>query len=285
MRLNNSDWLMPVLSKIKGGGKLVKRLLIASFVLVSGYSLAHEPYVAPIAYKTEQTQVTVVSGYAEEALNSEYALKNAKFEITAPDQKKTTIEAASTLNSATVFDLKLPDAGTYNIQTKASYPLKYVQDQKEWKLFFDMAADKAPAKSERDYVIPADLKGKKFTPVEIIREWTLLTYVTKDKSSPVQVNSAPIQVEFSIHPNELKANQAVKVKISKANHTLANASVVIRAKGATDDQAKSLKTDANGNAELVFPASGEYLVEVSEIVDGKQKPENQFYSIISLFVN
>lgn len=266
------------------GGK-VKKLLISSLLLVSGYSAAHEPYVAPIAYTTEQTQVAIISGYAEEALNSEYALKDAKFEITAPKNTKTSIQADSKLGSATVFDLKLPEAGTYLIQTKASYPLKYVQDQKEWKMFFDMPADKAPAKAERDFVIPADLKAKKISPVEITREWTLLTYVSKEKHTPVQASTAPIQVAFLTHPNELKANQAVKIKVSKANKALANAEVVIRAKGATDKQGISLKTAADGSAELLFPKAAEYLIEVSETVDVKQKPSNQFYSIISVSVN
>lgn len=265
-------------------GKVKKRLII-SLLLVSGYSAAHEPYVAPIAYQTEQTQVTIISGYAEEALNSEYALKDAKFEITAPDNKKTTLQADSKLASATLFDLKLPEAGTYQIQTKASYPLKYVQDRKQWKMFFDMPANEAPAKAERDFLIPADLKTKNIKPVEITREWTLWTYVSKGKHTPVQASTAPIQVEFFTHPNELKANQAVKIKVSKANQALANAEVVIRAKGATDKQGIRLKTAADGSAELLFPKAAEYLIEVSETVDVKQKPSNQFYSIISVAVH
>ncbi|MEG0651689.1 MAG: DUF4198 domain-containing protein, partial [Acinetobacter sp.] len=35
----------------------------------------------------------------------------------------------------------------------------------------------------------------------------------------------------------------------------------------------------------VFPKAAEYLVEVSETIDTKQKPTNQFYSLISLSVN
>ncbi|MFM6957704.1 MAG: DUF4198 domain-containing protein, partial [Acinetobacter sp.] len=227
----------------------MKNLLISSLVLVSSYSFAHEPYVAPIAYKTEQTQVAIISGYAEEALHSEYALKNAKFEITNPNNIRTIVEPDSKLSSATVFDLKLPESGTYSVKTSATYPLKYVQDQKEWKMFFDIPADKAAAKADRKYIIPADLKAKKFTPVEITREWTLWAYVSKDKNTPVQPNTAPIQVEFLTHPSELKANQVVKIKVSKANRALANANVVIREKGATDKQGISLKTTIDGSAD------------------------------------
>ncbi len=260
-------------------------LFASSLLMLSVSSFAHEPYVAPLAYNTSQTQVAIVSGYAEEALNSEYALKDAKFEIISPNNDKNLIEPESKLGSTTVFDLKLPEAGTYTVKTSATYPLKYVQDQKEWKIFFDMPADQAPKRAERDYVIPADLKAKKYTPIEVKREWTLFTYVSKEKNTPIQAMSAPIQVEFLTHPNELKANQAVKIKVSKDNQALANANVVIRAKGATDEQAKNLKTLADGTAELIFPKATEYLVEVSETVDFNKKPSNQFYTIISLSVN
>lgn len=134
-------------------------------------------------------------------------------------------------------------------------------------------------------IIPADLKAKKFTPVEITREWTLWAYVSKDKNTPVQPNTAPIQVEFLTHPSELKANQVVKIKVSKANQALANANIVIRVKGATDEQGVVLKAAMDGSADLVFPKAAEYLVEVSETIDTQHKPTNQFYSLISLSVN
>ncbi|GAB02134.1 hypothetical protein ACT4_025_00960 [Acinetobacter sp. NBRC 100985] len=107
----------------------------------------------------------------------------------------------------------------------------------------------------------------------------------KRKNTPIQAMSAPIQVEFLTHPNEIKANQAVKIKVSKDNQVLANANVVIRSKGATDEQSKNLKTLADGTAELIFPKATEYLVEVSETVDSMKKPSNQLYTIISLSVN
>jgi hypothetical protein len=77
----------------------------------------------------------------------------------------------------------------------------------------------------------------------------------------------------------------VKIKVSKANQALANANIVIRVKGATDEQGVVLKAAMDGSADLVFPKAAEYLVEVSETIDTKQKPTNQFYSLISLSVN
>lgn len=115
--------------------EIMNRLLVTSLIFVCSYTFAHEPYVAPLAYKTEQTQVPVVAGYAEEALNSEYALKDAKLTVITPKQDPKVINAETLHKSVTVFDVPLPEDGTYILQTQASYPLKYVYDQKEWHLF------------------------------------------------------------------------------------------------------------------------------------------------------
>jgi hypothetical protein len=70
---------------------------------------AHEPYVAPLAYHTENTQVPVLSAYAEQAFHPEYALKDISFSVFQPNQTQTTIQAQKHLESATAFDLKLPE--------------------------------------------------------------------------------------------------------------------------------------------------------------------------------
>jgi hypothetical protein len=44
----------------------------------------------------------------------------------------------------------------------------------------------------------------------------------------------------------------VKIKVSKANQALANANIVIRVKGATDEQGVVLKAAMDGSADLVF---------------------------------
>ncbi len=62
----------------------MNKFLIVPLAFICTAGFAHEPYVAPLAYKTEQTQVPVIAGYAEEALNSEYALKDAKLTVITP---------------------------------------------------------------------------------------------------------------------------------------------------------------------------------------------------------
>lgn len=87
-----------------------------------------------MSYLTANTQIPVIAGYAEEALNAEHALKQASLTVIQPDQNQLQVQPASTLKSATVFDLALPQSGTYQLGTKVSFPLKYVQHNKEWKM-------------------------------------------------------------------------------------------------------------------------------------------------------
>ena len=51
----------------------MKNALLCTLLFCS-VAQAHEPYVAPLAYHTENTQVPVLSAYAEQAFHPEYAL-------------------------------------------------------------------------------------------------------------------------------------------------------------------------------------------------------------------
>ncbi len=181
-----------------------------------------------------------------------------------------------------IYIIRYQEDGTYILQTQASYPLKYVYDQKEWHLFFDLPADKAPPKKERDYLIPADLKTKKIKTEEVTREWVLQSYLSKGKVSDIQLPNTPIKVNFSVHPNQLKVTQAVQLTISEKGQNLPYAEINLREKGATDKQVLHFKANDKGQVELKFPKAGEYLMEVTAPVDLKLKPKNQNYTIVSL---
>ena len=254
-------------------------------LLFCSYGHAHEPYVAPLSYLTANTQIPVIAGYAEEALNAEHALKQASLTVIQPDQSQIQVQPASSLKSATVFDLALPQSGTYQLTSNVSFPLKYVQHNKEWKMLFDVPAEKAGNISERDYVVPSDFK-KAPVPVSIQREWSIQSYISKDKSSSFQNKTgAVIQVEFKTHPNDIHAQQPVQILITKSGQALKNAELLVRAQGQTDKQALNVPVAADGTATLNFPHSGQYLIEVSEVINKTAKPVNQNYTIISLGVS
>ena len=253
-------------------------------LLYCSYSHAHEPYVAPLSYMTENTQIPVIASYAEQAFNAEHALKQVDLTVIQPDQSTITLQNQSSLKSASTYDLSLPQSGTYRLFAKTSFPLKYVEHNKTWKMLFDMPADKAKPMAERDYAIPSDFK-KAPAPIEISREWTIQSYISKDKTSDVRtISEAPLQVAFKTHPNNIVAQQAVDIAISKSNKALNTAEVVVRAQGQMDKDAQHVTVHTDGTATLNFPHAGQFLIEVSEKSNPKAKPMNQYYSIISVNV-
>lgn len=251
---------------------------------ISAHVFAHQPYVAPLSYTTENSQIPVISGYAENALSSEFALKKSQFTIISPSQKSILIEPDSNFKSATVFDLPLPETGTYQISSTLSFPLKYAQHNKQWKILHEVSAEKAGPIEKRDYLIPSDFKKLKIE--EITREWSIQSYVSKNASSALSKQiSAPLNVRFSSHPNEIIAATTTQILVSKNKKALKNAQISIIAKGTDKDQAITVTTNADGVAEVKFPTAGEYLVEVTEQYDPKKQPVNQYYTLISLEVH
>ncbi len=262
-----------------------KYLILTS--LVSSFAWAHQPYVAPNSYFTENTQIPVIAGYAEDALHSEYALKDVVFNITNPAQKSTSIQPQSTLSTATVFDLPLAEDGTYQIVAKVTYPLQYVLYDKQWKIFYDSTAEKAGALKDRDYVIPADFKQNKVPALtHVNREWSIQSYVSKKKTTPIaQISGSNLNVSFSVHPNEIKPNMPVILSVKRNNQVLKNAQISILTQGQAEDAAIKTVSDAQGSAELKFPQSGEYLITVHEKLDSQKKPQNELYTITTLYVH
>ena len=75
----------------------MKKIVILSTVMLSSYSFAHEPYVAPLAFVTDNTQIPIIAAYAEQALHAEYAVQDPQFTIIQPDQKQATLQPTTTL--------------------------------------------------------------------------------------------------------------------------------------------------------------------------------------------
>lgn len=266
----------------------MKKLIVLSSILFAAHSYAHQPYVSTLVPTTENSRTPIIAGYAEETLNSEAALKKAVFTIVDPDAKSSQITPESQLKSATVFDLDLPKDGTYKITSSLGYPIKYALYNKEWHMYLDMPADKAPKQSAREYVIPSDFK-KAPSLVEVQREWTIQSYITKKHTTEVkETEVAPRDVTFSVHPNQIKVNQDVTVHVHVHDHAknehIEHAIVSITPIGESDDKAKSVTTNAESEAVVRFDRPGQYLLVASQKFNPKVKPTTQYYTIVSLHI-
>ena len=73
----------------------MKNALLCTLLFCS-VAQAHEPYVAPLAYHTENTQVPVLSAYAEQAFHPEYALKVFRSRFSNPTKHRLRFKHKST---------------------------------------------------------------------------------------------------------------------------------------------------------------------------------------------
>lgn len=264
----------------------MKKLLLIAALAAANTVFAHQPYISTLVAQTDNSRTAILSGYAEEALNSEAALKKANFTVVDPDAQISQVSPETQLKSITAFDLALPKEGTYKITSTLSHGLKYAFYDQQWRMFVDRTADKVPAKKDREYVIPSDFKATPET-IDVNREWTIQSYISKKHTSEISETAlAPIDVTFTPHPNNIKVNQDVVVHAHDhaKNLHLANFQVSVRKLGQSDAQEKSLFTNKEGEATLRFPTTGQYLVVVSPKLDLKVKPTTQYYTIVSLHV-
>ncbi|MBF7688689.1 DUF4198 domain-containing protein [Acinetobacter rathckeae] len=265
----------------------MKKLLLVAALTASATVSAHQPYVSTLVGQTENSRTPIIAGYAEEALSSEAALKKAVFSVVDPESQVSQVTPETQLKSATVFDLSLPKEGTYKVNSTISYNLKYAFQDKAWQMFLDMPTDKAPAKASRHYLIPSDFKKTPET-VDVTREWTIQSYISKKHTSAIKdVELAPIDLTFSIHPNEIKANQDVVVYAhnhSKNEH-LGEIEVSVRKLGESDEQAKLFSANKEGETTIRFATAGQYLVVATPKFNPQVKPTTQYFTIVSLHVN
>ena len=78
------------------------------------------------------------------------------------------------------------------------------------------------------------------------------SYLSKGKVSDIQLPNIPIKASFSVHPNQIKTAQPVKLTITEKGQPLAYAEVNLREKGATDKQAQQFKAEATVKSNLRF---------------------------------
>ncbi|WLF83671.1 DUF4198 domain-containing protein [Moraxella sp. ZY210820] len=264
----------------------MKKSVALLALICSTASFAHEPFLTPSAYITENKQIPVLASYTEEMLIPEYAMKDVKsFQMIDPKQNKHELET-SMIKSATFANLELKEQGTYTVSTRANYPLKYVYHDKKWKKLYDTPADKAKPLAERDYMIPSDFKKAPQT-VDVTRHWLIQSFVTKEKISDVQtVADYPLNVTFTQHPNQLKANQSVTLTVTQDKQPILS-QVEVHTKGTSHQKALlESQTNALGQVNITFPKAGEYVITVHQPFDenSKHKPTDQHYVITTVQV-
>lgn len=263
---------------------MIKYLFGLNALVLATSAVAHAPFITPQAFVTDNAQIPVLTSYAEQTLHPEYAVKTLKnIQIAQPNKEQ--IEAEVTqLKSTSISDLVLKDKGTYTIATTIDYPLTYAQLNKEWRIFNAKMTENTKPLAERTFYIASDFK-KAPELVEVKRYWTVESYVSKSEFTPIQViQNQVLNTTLSVHPNQIKAGQAVIFHTTKSGKPLAKAQVEVAQKGAMHGDELEYTTSDLGQVSITFPKAGEYTVTIQEAFNSKQRPTDQYYHIITLQV-
>ncbi|WP_180114769.1 DUF4198 domain-containing protein [Acinetobacter sp. YH12063] len=234
-----------------------------------GQAQAHYPYVAPLNYQTFNNHSAILSGFYDNPFVSEIAIKNFNFHVHTPSGDKLHLADADWAKTQTVssYSLENKQDGTYRIRgEKQGSTARYAYDQKQWKALINGVRD--PQKTANANVIYTAELTKKSQIKSIQTQEIIETFVSRRATSTHVVNHLHdgFDVQFKTHPNAIKQNEPVQLKVLDQKKAVAGLQVEILQQ--TTDYSregkvyKTLKTDQDGNLNLNLADRGQYLLKI-----------------------
>jgi uncharacterized GH25 family protein len=226
-------------------------------------ALAHNPFLLPAQTVMSKGQwVTFDAAISGEMFYFNHQpLKLDNLAITAPDGSAAQAENMITGKVRTVFDVNMTQNGTYRVSnTGGGIGARYKDKtgaQKNWR--------GAAANFEKE--VPADATDLRLTESATRQE----TFVTVGKPTPIKTTGVGLEFAPVTHPNDLVAGEQAVFGFQLDGKPLADATVEIIPNGSRyRDKLNdfTVKTDAKGEAKILFKDPGLYLLEVNA-KDGK----------------
>ena len=253
-------------------------------------SWAHAPFVAPSSYVVEGGNTAVLAGFAEQAFDSEVAIKGFNFKVLTPkgETQELTLSHSKVLSLA---DVKTDQAGTYTVTGLRTGELKYAKVGQRWLRVLDAKTEGLSPLTERHFVTPSEVQAKsqQFT---VQRFDQLLSYFSKQQQSELkqEYTQQGLSLVFSSHPNQISLKKPFTIKLNLGNKPASGFQVTLEKQITTLGEAEKvtqLQTNGSGEVTLLFPAVGQYLVTMTSLEQSEKfRPNAQTYrTILSLYVN
>lgn len=253
-------------------------------------SWAHAPFVAPSSYVVEGGNTAVLAGFAEQAFDSEVAIKGFNFKVLTPkgETQELTLSHSKVLSLA---DVKTDQAGTYTVTGLRTGELKYAKVGQRWLRVLDAKTEGLSPLTERHFVTPSEVQAEsqQFT---VQRFDQLLSYFSKQQQSELkqEYTQQGLSLVFSSHPNQISLKKPFTIKLNLGNKPASGFQVTLEKQITTLGEAEKvtqLQTNGSGEVTLLFPAVGQYLVTMTSPEQSEKfRPNAQTYrTILSLYVN
>jgi uncharacterized GH25 family protein len=221
----------------------------------AGAASAHRPWMLPTATIVENKDawVTIDGAVSEGLFDFDHMpLRMDGVTVTAPDGTSAPAPAAVTGKLRSSIDLPLPKEGTYRIALVSNNVMGSYKDGNEVKRFRGSEADFARQ-------LPAGAQDVRKT----ITQQRIETFVTAHKTSEgaLKPTNAGLEMVPLTHPNDLRANETMRVRFLLDGKPLPNLpfSLVpggVRYRGVAGEI--RLATDAKGEASFKLPAANMY---------------------------
>jgi len=235
----------------------LRAIAVSAALLAPFASHAHKMWLLPSStVSTVDQWVTVDAAVSNNLFYFDHVpLRLDALAITAPDGSAVSAENAHTGKYRSIFDVQLKQNGTYKVAIVnkglfASYEEN--GQRKRWRGNAEKFATEVPA-SARNLQVSESI-GR----VE--------TFVTAGKPTEAALKASNVGLELVpvTHPNDLYAGEASKFRFLIDGKPATNLEVVVQPGGTryrNDQEEQKLKTDANGELSVNWPAPGMYWLE------------------------
>lgn len=235
----------------------LRAIAVTAALLAPLASHAHKQWLLPSAtVSTVDQWITVDAAVSNDLFYFNHVpLRLDSLAVTAPDGTKVNPENPFTGKYRSVFDLQLKQNGTYKVAlVNNGLFASYEQNgqRKRWRGNAEKFAKEIPADAQKLEV--SESIGR----VE--------TFVTAGKPTETALKPANVGLELIplTHPNDLYAGEASKFRFLIDGKPAADLDVVVQPGGTryrNDQEEQKLKTDANGELAVNWPAPGMYWLE------------------------
>ena len=239
---------------------------------------AHRAWLLPSAtvLSSNDPWVSVDAAVSNDIFHADHApMRLDDVQVTGLDGKSVAISGAHTGKFRSVFDVELPQKGTYKIAIASSGLMATWETAEGERRMWPQRGQKADPKDFATQV-PKDAKNLQVT--EFSRR--METFVTSGTPSEkvFQLTKKGLELKPVTHPNDLFAGETAEFILLMNGKPAANVNVTVIAGGMryrNDQQAIEVTTDKKGQFQITWPAAGMYWLSAQYRDDKAAKPATQ----------